>query len=115
MGKDYFVRMAMDDGYVYEGITRRNINWIALLRLLPIIIELRDTFFFPVKNYTRICVQKPEEEYESYKRGLEEIFDGSTDRIYGYEHKPVKVVPQKIGTIIFCEEVGKLEEKLQEE
>lgn len=113
IGKDYFARIAMNDGRVYEGETNRDLNKIAWLRLLPITIELRNPYFWSSgMGGSSEYLRKTEEVFEYYKQGLERDFERS---VTPFEPRSIKVIPQAINAVIFCEEVSKLEEKLQKE
>ncbi len=113
MGKDYFVRVIMNHGEAYTATTSTNLNWLGLLRFLPMTVELKKPtrFLASIPGASFGYLREPLECYESYVNDLERHIDKSSSCV----ERDIKVAPQNIGTLVFCEEVSKLEEKLKEE
>ena len=113
MGKDYFVRIIMSHGEAYEATTSTNLNWLGLLRFLPITVKLKNPTRFSVSGpgASFEYLRKPWDCYENYADDLRKHIYASSS----YVPRDIKVAPQNISTLVFREEVSKLEEKLQEE
>ena len=107
----YYIRVRLDDGSTWEGTTDTNLNRIAWLRLLPTTIELTDPANWWGKPHGRSwhALHDPFKDYKDYVNGF-----GRGYPIY-HQHGSVEIVPQKITTLIHCEEVSLLEKAIEEE